>query len=231
MTGAIGLPLAMVMEWGRKKAEEVPQQPQSDDPFAQQLAEAVSRSIDRASQSGRAVEITIQERQNVGAGTGNRQYVITVAPPSSGRAHQQQQEAERRVPTVADSTATPLDTADVPNEPPAAPRVARPEPDRLPIIPAATEGSVFDLENPIPKVQQKMREMGLDFSGATFQLVDEPVTGIGGTIINHYLRVNTSNGWKEDFAVEYVLRNPSITANEIASMTRRPPAPAHLRGI
>lgn len=224
MTGAIGLPLAMVMEWGRKKAEEVPQQPQSNDPFAEQLAEAVARSIDRASQSGRAVEITIQERQTVGAEAGNRQYVITVTPPS-GRSPQPQ-EPERREP-AATSTSNVLQTADAPNTP----RPARPEPDRLPIIPAATEGSVFDMENPIPRVQQQMRELGLDYSGATFQLLDESVSGVGGTIVNHYLRVNTSNGWKEDFAVEYILRNPTITAHEIAAMMRRAPAPEHLRGI
>lgn len=230
MTGAIGLPLAMVMEWGRRKAEEKPQQPQSDDPFAQQLAEAVSRSIDRATQSGRAVEITIQERQSAGAETGNRQYVITVAP--SG------------LPAAAQSTITPLNNggntsnggaAAPPAAAPAAalnsPTPARPEPDRLPIIPAATSGSVFDMENPIPRVQQRMRELGLDYSGAQFELLDETASGIGGTIVNHYMRVRTPNGWKEDFAVEYILRNPSITANEIAGMMRRPPAPSHLRGI
>lgn len=212
MTGTIGLSLGTVMEWGRRRADDTKAQPsQGDDAFGRQLSEALARSIDRASQSGAPVEITVQERQGDGAAAGSRQFVITVAP--------QQHDTGKAASGASMSTA-------------AAPAAASSEPDRLPIIPAATTGSVFAMENPIPRVQQRMRELGLDFSGAQFELLDETVASPGaGQIVNHYLRVRTPNGWKEDFSVEYVLRNPTITAHEIAGMFRRPAAPAHLRYV
>lgn len=219
MTGTIGLPLGTVMEWGRRRAADAKAQPlQGDEGFGRQLSEALARSIDHASQSGAPVEITVQERQGDGGAAGSRQFVITVTP------HQHE------------AATTPREAVATAAAPAAAAAAGAPasasEPDRLPIIPAATSGSVFAMENPIPRVQQRMRELGLDFSGAQFELLDETAASPGaGQIVNHYLRVRTPNGWKEDFSVEYVLRNPTITANEIAGMFRRQAAPAHLRYV
>lgn len=99
-------------------------------------------------------------------------------------------------------------------------------------IPAAKGGSVFELENPIPQVQDLLVKMGLNPAEMQFELLDDVNSNpLGSGHVNHLMRVKTPNGWKNDFAVEYILRNPSITANEIAAMRRLPPAPDHLRYV
>jgi hypothetical protein len=104
--------------------------------------------------------------------------------------------------------------------------------DWLPPIAATNSGSVLQLENPIPKVQDLLVKMGINPAEMQFELLDDVNSNpLGAGHINHLMRVKTSNGWKNDFAVEYILRNPSITANEIAAMKRLPTAPDHLRWV
>ena len=87
------------------------------------------------------------------------------------------------------------------------------------------------MENPIPSVQDLLLKMGINPAEVKFELVDDVINNLGGSYVNHLMRVNMPNGWKEDFAVEYILRNPTITANEIAALSRLPSAPPHLRGV
>lgn len=104
--------------------------------------------------------------------------------------------------------------------------------DTLAPIAASNKGSVFDLENPIPKVQDLLIKMGINPAEIQFELLDDVNSNPLGTgHINHLLRVRTPNGWKEDYAVEYINRNANITANEIAGLRRLPTAPEHLRGV
>ncbi|MCC6536931.1 MAG: hypothetical protein IT162_05240 [Bryobacterales bacterium] len=90
----------------------------------------------------------------------------------------------------------------------------------------AAEDSVFALENPIAKVQEALRSIGIEPSGMKFELLDDVATGPGGTRVNHYMRVQLPGGWEEDFGVEMVNRTPMVTAYEIASLVRRGVAPA-----
>lgn len=106
------------------------------------------------------------------------------------------------------------------------------ETDWLPPIPAAKTGSVLELENPIPKVQELLVELGINPAQLQFELLDDVVSNpLGSGHVNHLMRVRMPNGWKEDFAVEYILRNPKITAHEIVNLSRLPPAPEHLRYV
>ncbi|MBM3797712.1 MAG: hypothetical protein FJW31_27505 [Acidobacteria bacterium] len=95
--------------------------------------------------------------------------------------------------------------------------------------PAVAPGdSVFALENPIPKLQDALRSLGLEPAGMKFELLDDVASGPGGTRVNHSLRVQMPGGWEEDFAVELVNRTPPVTAHEIASLMRRGAAPANI---
>lgn len=95
--------------------------------------------------------------------------------------------------------------------------------------PAVAPGdSVFALENPIPKLQEALRGLGIEPAGMKFELLDDVATGPGGSRVNHYVRVQMPGGWEEDFGVEMVNRTPMVTANEIASLIRRGAAPANI---
>jgi hypothetical protein len=99
-------------------------------------------------------------------------------------------------------------------------------------IAVTNTGSVHELENPIPKVQDLLIKMGINPAEIQFELLDDINSNpIGTGHVNHFLRVRTPNGWKEDYAVEYINRNANITANEIAMLRRLPVAPDHLRGV
>ncbi len=88
--------------------------------------------------------------------------------------------------------------------------------------------SVFALENPIPKLQEALRSIGIEPAGMKFELLDDVASGPGGTRVNHYLRVQMPGGWEEDFGVEMINRTPMVTAHEIASLVRRGMAPAQI---
>ncbi len=104
--------------------------------------------------------------------------------------------------------------------------------DWIPPIAATNTGSVTDFENPIPRMRDLLAQLGINPASIQFELLDDVnVNPMGGGHINHLMRVQTPNGRKEDYAVEYILRNPSITANEIVALNRLPTAPEHLRGI
>jgi hypothetical protein len=99
-------------------------------------------------------------------------------------------------------------------------------------IAATNTGSVHELENPIPRVQDLLIKMGINPAEIQFEFVDDVNSNPLGTgHVNHFLRVRTPNGWKEDYAVEYINRNANITAIEIAMLRRLPTAPDHLRGV
>ncbi len=74
--------------------------------------------------------------------------------------------------------------------------------------------------------------MGINPEGIQFDLLDDVVSNpLGEGHVNHLMRVRMPTGWKLDFAVEYILRNPAITAHEISALNKLPEAPAHLRGV
>ena len=204
MVGPIFLPLATVMGFNRNQSATAPPETKRTTEFDDHLAETITESINRAARDGRSVQITVSERQNAGDTAGNRQFVITVDP-------------------------TPAPKSDAATPPPPARQPL--ETDWNPPLRSATSGSVFDMENPIPKVKDLLEKMGISASGIKFELVDDVINNLGGSYVNHLMRVNMPNGWKEDFAVEYIHRNPKITANEIASLNRKPAAPDHLRGV
>ena len=98
------------------------------------------------------------------------------------------------------------------------------EPDRLPTIASDTQNRTFnDYENPIPQVVNILREMGIDASGMKMERWDEVVANWGGHYTNHYIRVEIGNGINENFSLEYTIRNPKITAVEIARLLRGGP--------
>lgn len=93
--------------------------------------------------------------------------------------------------------------------------------DRLPSIGADTANRKFtDYEDPTPKVQSELQKLGIDPSGMKFQRWDDEISNWGGHYTNHSLRVDLGNGVSEDFSIEWTLRNPSVTANEIARLLK-----------
>ena len=243
MVGYISLPLATVMGFGRRESSNNSAEATGDTGFGDHLAETIAESIQRANQGGRPVQITVSERQNAATEPGSRQFIITVNPPGdaaapAGGARTSERgnaagssNGSRTAPSSSPGTSTSNATATSPAT--AAVSAPRPplETDWNPPLRSATSGSVFDMENPIPKVQDLLVKMGINPAEVKFELVDDVINNLGGSYVNHLMRVNMPNGWKEDFAVEYILRNPSITANEIAALNRLPAAPPHLRGV
>ena len=245
MVGYISLPLATVMGYGRQENGNTTAAMKADAGFGDHLAETIAESIQRANQAGRPVRITVSERQNTAAETGSRQFVITVNPPGDdtqpaavGGARSSERGSASGG-TRASGTSSP-GTATGSAAATAASNVSSPSAgatrpvlatDWIAPLASARSGSVFDMENPIPKVQELLIKMGINPGEIKFELVDDVINNMGGSYVNHLLRVDMPNGWRENFAVEYIHRNPSITANEIAALGRREPAPAHLRGV
>ncbi len=250
MVGYVSLPLATVMGYGRKESGNASAEMKADAGFGDHLAETIAESVQRANQAGRPVQITISERQNAAAEPGSRQFVITVNPlsedshpaaiggprtserggaPGGSRASGTTTTTPSSAGT-ASSTATNTATSNV-----SSPSVGSTRPelasDWIAPLASAKSGSVFDMENPIPTVQNLLIKMGINPAEIKFELVDDVVNNMGGSYVNHLMRVDMPNGWRENFAVEYIQRNPSITANEIAALARREPAPPGLRGV
>jgi hypothetical protein len=207
----IGLPLATVMGFRRESTPAVAASDrQQNAAFGDELRAVISESANRAASSGESVRITVSERQDPNGAAGSRQYVIAVDPATGSESAE-----ESAPPPPAEGGARRTSSTDW-----------------IPPVPAAAGGSVHDLENPIPRVQELLRGLGLEPASMSFALLDDVLTNpLGGGHVNHLMRVQTANGRREDYAVEYILRNPSITAHEIASLSRLPIAPEHLRGL
>ena len=250
MVGYVSLPLATVMGYGRKESGNASVEMKAAAGFGDHLAETIAESVQRANQAGRPVQITVSERQNAAAEPGSRQFVITVNPlsedshpaaiggprtserggaPGGSRASGTTTTTPSSAGT-ASSTATNTATSSV-----SSPSVGSTRPelasDWIAPLASAKSGSVFDMENPIPTVQNLLIKMGINPAEIKFELVDDVVNNMGGSYVNHLMRVDMPNGWRENFAVEYIQRNPSITANEIAALARRESAPPGLRGV
>ena len=181
----------------------------------------------------------VQQQQQLTREEGFSEELRTRMADSSGRspvsAPELPRTSERQDPGAAAGIrqAAPQ-TVELPvaNDAPARPPVGESNAPSITPIRASLDGSVFQLENPIPKVTELLTKMGIDVAGIQFERLDDAVSNpLGAGHVNHLMRVKTSNGWKEDYAVEYILRGPSITANEIAAQARRPEAPPHLRGV
>jgi hypothetical protein len=201
MVGPIFLGLGYVMGHGRKDVAAAAQEAKGDTQFGDQLAETIASSIARAKGGGGGVQITVSERQDSGAGAGTRQYVITVDPVASRSVSAVAQPAGQ-APAAAAAVRAPLET------------------DWIPPLRSATSGSVFDMENPIPKVKDLLVKVGVNPIGMQFELLDDVINNLGGSYVNHLMRVTTPNGRVENYAVEYIHRNPSITAHEIVAQSK-----------
>ncbi len=249
MVGYVSLPLATVMGYGRKESGATSAEVRANAGFGDHLAETIAESVQRANQAGRPVRITVSERQNAAAETGSRQFEITVNPlsedsqPATAGGTRTSERGSSSSGTrasgatasagTATSTGTRSSTAEGSGSAP--PPVVSTRPvlasDWIAPLASAKSGSVFDMQNPIPGVQDLLIKMGINPAEIKFELVDDVINNMGGSYVNHLMRVDMPNGWRENFAVEYIQRNPSITANEIAALGRRDPAPPHLRGV
>ncbi|MEZ5354671.1 MAG: hypothetical protein R2762_18715 [Bryobacteraceae bacterium] len=91
-----------------------------------------------------------------------------------------------------------------------------PELDRLPPIPADRTGRRFTaFDDPTPRVQAELAKMGMDPSQIRFERWDDDINTIGGNHTNHLLRAFLPNGRVEDYSIEWTLRSPQVTANDI----------------
>jgi len=162
--------------------------------FEQQLYDAIANSLGRLSGQSRQIQVNVQETTSHLPATATGTRQYTI-------------------------TVVPLSAPSVPQSSPAS---AEPELDRLPPI-RSNKGSVRDLENPIPKLTELLQSMGVDTTGFRFDLIDEVVSNWGGDYTNHYIRTRFPNGREQDFSVEWTLRNPRVTAVEIASLLKLPP--------
>jgi len=162
--------------------------------FEQQLYEALAHSLERLSGQSRQIQVNIQETTSQLPATVTGSRQYTI-------------------------TVVPLSGPSVPESSPAS---AEPELERLPPI-RSNNGSVRDLENPIPRLTGLLQSMGVDTTGFRFDLIDEVISNWGGDYTNHYIRTRFPNGREQDFSVEWTLRNPRVTAAEIASLMKLPP--------
>jgi len=198
------------------------------DPFEQQLYSALANSLSRLGVDGSKIEVNVQEteRQNPGVGSSVRQFLITLTPVG-GKAEGATAIANG---TLAALTAprSPAAVAVPPGQVVNAAgkiRILRASdfaPDtmeRLPPIPS-NNLSVHDYEDPVPELVSILHSMGIDTSRMSFELYDDVVSNIGGNYTNHLIRTDIGNGMKEDFSVEWTLRNPRVTAVEIARMLK-----------
>jgi hypothetical protein len=98
------------------------------------------------------------------------------------------------------------------------------ERERLPPIASDKSGRTFhDFENPIPMVEARLRQLGVDPTGVRFSLWDEVVANLGGHYTNHYINVVLPNGHRENYSIEWTLRNPVVTAVDIQRLMQTPP--------
>lgn len=91
--------------------------------------------------------------------------------------------------------------------------------ERLPPI-GSNNLSVHDYEDPVPELVGILQKMGVNTAGMTFELYDDVIENLGGHYTNHLIRADLGNGKKEDFSVEWTLRNPKVTAVEIARLSK-----------
>jgi len=230
MTGTINATtlsnvLGMLDKSGQWEAKSV-QTTEPQDSFEQQLYSALANSLSRLGVDGSRIEVNVRETagQNSGAGSNERQFLITLSSVG-GKGESAAAANSAAAPTATQSAAAvTLPFGQVLN---AAGKIrilrasdfAPDTLDRLPTIPS-NNLSVHDYEDPVPELVSILHSMGIDTSQMTFELYDDVVSNIGGSYTNHLIRTDVGNGLKEDFSVEYTLRNPRVTAGEIARMLK-----------
>ncbi|MFN7920399.1 MAG: hypothetical protein U0Q16_09895 [Bryobacteraceae bacterium] len=80
--------------------------------------------------------------------------------------------------------------------------------------------SYTSYENPIPLVVAELNKLGIDSSQLKMELVDEHLVTWGGALTNHFIRTTFPSGIKEDFSLEWTLRNPKVTAVDMQRILR-----------
>ena len=161
-----------------------------EDSFEQELASAISQTIAGMGPGGGRFEVRVEEAGD-GPSSGSRRFTVTVSPLGM----------------VSSSAAAGLDAGP-------RPRYTAADLRAMDSVPANTL-SYRDYEDPIPALTEQLRQMGVDPSPLQFELVDDVNNTIGGSMTNHLIRTTFPGGRVENFAIEWTLRNPKITAVEI----------------
>ncbi|MBM3812675.1 MAG: hypothetical protein FJW20_13690 [Acidimicrobiia bacterium] len=182
--------------------------------FGDQLSQAISNSLASLGIPTGQLKVDVKEAagQNPGAGSMMRQFVVTVSPSTPSLDSGQSSALANIPPGLFVGESGKL-------RPHRASDFAPDTIDRLPAIPS-NNLSVNDLENPVPELVSILQGMGVDTSRMTFELYDDIVDNLGGRYTNHYIRTDLGNGIQQDYSVEWTLRNPKVTAVDIASLLK-----------
>jgi hypothetical protein len=85
--------------------------------------------------------------------------------------------------------------------------------------PAATTNRTAGVEtDPVSVLTSALTAAGLPFNGLKFTRSDEMVGYPGGSYRNHVIMAEFSDGRRESFGVDLMMRNPRVTVVELGRM-------------